>query len=117
MGETERYARRPGETPREHFDRLCREGPEPPEPKPKPLPPPADVIPFNPFPIGRRWSAEPSATVNSVPYEPTALDRLVEVQRAVAAAARADRLARDPFGVGLYGGETIDDVVRRQNGE
>jgi len=53
----------------------------------------------------------------TVAYEPTALDRLVEVQRAVAAAARADRLARDPFGVGLYGGETIDNVVRRQNGE
>jgi hypothetical protein len=106
------------ETPRERFDRLCREGPwgPPLRPQRKPLPE-AEIVPFNPWPVSRAWTAEPLGTVNSVPYEPTALDRLVETQRAVAAAARADRLARDPFGLSLYGEETIDDVVRRQNGD
>jgi hypothetical protein len=99
------------------FDQLIEEILKGPKPEPKPLPPAAEVVPFNPFPVGRKWTAEPLGTVNSVPYEPTALDRLVEVQRAVAQAARADRLSRDPFGVGLYSTETIDDVVRRQNGD
>ena len=94
------------------------EGPEPP-PKPKPKPEPeADVIRFEPWGPRRPWRAEPPAASNSMPYEPTALDRLMETQRAVAAAARADRRRRDPFGLGLYGDrENIDDVVRRQNGD
>jgi hypothetical protein len=117
MAETNPWARRPGETAKEHFERLCL-GPEASlTPEPKPLPPPAEVIPLNPWPVGRKWTAEPSATVNSMPYVPTAIDRLVELQRANAAAARAARLARDPCGVGLYGEETIEDIVRRQNDE
>jgi hypothetical protein len=99
------------------FDQIVEELLKGPKPKPKPLPPAAEVVPFNPFPVGRKWTAEPLGTVNAVPYEPTAIDRLVEVQRAVAQAARADRLARDPFGLGHWGGETIEDVVRRQNGD
>jgi hypothetical protein len=103
------------ETPRERLNRLIREGPPSSRPRPKPLPLPADVVPLNPWPVGRKWTAEPLGTVNSVPYQPTDIDRLVEVQRAVAEAARADRLRRDPFGCGLYGMETIEDVVRRQD--
>jgi hypothetical protein len=99
------------------FDQLVEEILKGPKPKPKPLPPAAEVVPFNPFPVGRKWTAEPLGTVNSVPYEPTAIDRLVELQRAVAQAARADRRRRDPFGVGHWGHETIDDLVRRQNGD
>jgi hypothetical protein len=100
------------------FDQLIEEILKGPKPKPKPLPPAADVVPFNPFPVGRKWTAEPLGTVNSVPYEPTTIDRLVELQREVAAAARADRRRRDPFGLGIWGGaESIDEVVRRQNGD
>jgi len=83
----------------------------------EPAPPKAEIVPFNPFPPRRRWTAEPPAASNSMPYVPSALDRLVETQRAVAQAAREDRRRRDPFGLGLYGYETIEDLVRRQNGE
>src|SRR5262249_12712930 len=106
------------ETPRERLDRLIREGPPPITPKPKPLPEAAEVVPFDPWGPRRPWRAEPMGTVNSIPYEPTALDRVAEVQRTVAAAARADRRRRDPFGLALYGDyETTEDLVRRQNGE
>jgi hypothetical protein len=80
--------------------------------------PQAEVLPFNPWPAARKWTAEPPAASNAMPYAPTDLDRLVETKRAVAAAARADRLRRDPFGLGIWGEhETIEDLVRRQNGE
>jgi hypothetical protein len=106
------------ETPRERFDRLIREGPPAPQPKPKPLPPAAEVVPLNPWPVRRKWTAEPVATVNSVRYEPKDIDRLIELRRANAQWAREARMRHDPFGLGLYGQyETIDDVVRRQEGE
>jgi hypothetical protein len=93
------------------------EGPEPP-PKPRPPEPEAGVIQLDPWGPRRPWRAEPPAASNALPYEPTDLDRLVETQRRVAAAARADRQRRDPWGLGLYGEyETIDDLVRRQNGD
>ena len=103
---------------RKEFDRLITEGPprvKPPEPPPAPD---AEVVPFNPWGPRRPWRAEPLAASNALPYEPTALDRQIEMQRANAQAARLDRLRRDPFGLAIYGGhETIDDVVRRQNGD
>jgi hypothetical protein len=78
----------------------------------------ADVVPFNPWPTARRpWTAEPSAASNAMPYAPSATDRLMETQRAVAAAARQDRLRRDPWGLGLYSHESLEDVIRRQNGD
>jgi hypothetical protein len=84
------------------------------EPKPKPLPPAADVVPFRPWGPRRPWTAEPLATTNAQPYQATDIDRLIELQRANAQAARAERRRRDPFGI-WGGAETIDDVVRRQD--
>jgi hypothetical protein len=90
-----------------------------PRAKPKPKPEPeAEVVPFNPFPWGRRrWTAEPVGTTSYRAWEPTGLDRLAEVQRAVASAARQSRASRDPFGIGHWGHETMDDLIRRQNGD
>jgi hypothetical protein len=101
--------RQPGETMWEWVDRLWAMA--------EPLPPKADVIPLQPWGPRRPWTAEPAGTVNSVAVAPNDLDYLVQLQRANAAAARADRLARDPFGLGLYGHESLDDLVRRQNGD
>jgi hypothetical protein len=105
------------ETPRERFDRLIREGPPQPQPRPKPEPPVAEVIPFNPWGPRRPWQALPPAASNAMPYQPTDIDRLVELQRANAQAAIEDRLRRDPFGTGIWGHESLEDLVRRQNGE
>jgi hypothetical protein len=85
------------------------------KPKPKPLPE-AELVPLDPWPLGRRgWTPE----VEAKGVGPTVTIRwdLVEMQRANAEIARAFRRSRDPFGVGLYGHETMDELVRRQNGE
>jgi hypothetical protein len=75
--------------------------------------PKAEVVPLDPWPVGRGWTPEPHMGVG-----PTVTIRydLLETQRAVAAAARAARRARDPFGTGIYGHESMAEVVRRQNG-
>jgi hypothetical protein len=50
-----------------------------------------------------------------VAVEPTAADEIEELRRAVANAARAERMQADPLGIGLYGGESMADVVKRQD--
>jgi hypothetical protein len=92
------------------------EGPEPPPKPPEPELPEANILPFTPWGPSRKWTAEPAGTVNSVHGEPTDIDRLIETQRAVAEAARADRRRRDPFGTGIYGHETLEEILRRQDG-
>jgi hypothetical protein len=62
---------------------------------------------------GSRWVARPVAASAYVAYEPTWRDRWEETRRAVADAAPE---ARDQWGLGLWGQETMDDVVKRQNG-
>jgi hypothetical protein len=76
--------------------------------------PKAEVVPLDPWPVGRPWRPEPEP-----PASRTVTIRfdLAELQRANAEAARAARRGRDPFGIGLYGHETLGDLVRRQNGE
>ena|SRR6516225_180936 len=63
----------------------------------------------------QRWTAEPTKTTSYVAVEPTAADEIEELRRAVANSAREARMQADPLGIGLYGGETMADVVRRQD--
>jgi len=101
----------------EEVDRLCGIPTLRPEfqPKPKPEPPRADVIPLDPWPVQRRWTAEPTGPSSARPYYPTENERyedhLRELRLANAAAARASRLRLGPAWVG---DETIDEIVRRQ---
>jgi hypothetical protein len=79
--------------------------------------PPKDAEVYQMFPGKRRWVAHPVAASAYVPYEPTFQDELMETQRAVAQAARRARVQRDEFGLGHWGFETLDELVRRQNGD
>ena len=107
---------------REELERLleqARRNPPQLRPEFQPKPPPrADVIPLDPWPVQRRWTAEPTGPSSARPYYPTENERyeeyLRELRLANAAAARASRLRLGPAWVG---DETIDEVVRRQNGE
>jgi hypothetical protein len=97
---------------REAFERKLKEPlgyVDPPEP------PKAEVFELQPW-RHRRWTAEPTNTSSYVAVEPTVANKMEELRREVAAAARKERMRCDPLGIGLYGvGETIDDVVRRQD--
>ena len=74
----------------------------------------AEVFDLNPW-RHRRWTAEPVSHTSAVAVEPTDADRMEELRREVAAAARRERMRCDPLGIGLYETENIDDVVRRQD--
>jgi hypothetical protein len=93
------------------------------KPFPKKRPPPSnpevkrDAEVFQMLPGKRPWVARPVAASSYVGYAPTQADRLEEIRREVAKAAREARLRADRFGLGLWSRETIDDVVRRQNGD
>jgi hypothetical protein len=98
------------------FDKMMSEPIPRAKPKPKPLGPKAEVVELDPFPRGRRaWSPEPEPCG----VGPTVTIRydLLEEQRRTAEIARAFRRSRDPFGTGIYGHESMAEIVRRQNGE
>jgi len=89
-----------------------------PKKKNDPQPPPEDAQVYRIIPgrQKRKWIAQPVAASAYVPYEPTSQDALLaETREAVAQAAREARL-RDPSGLGLYRHETLDELVKRQNG-
>jgi len=80
-----------------------------------PEPPKAEVFELKPW-RHRRWTAEPVRHSSYVAVEPTVADKMEELRREVANAARRERMRCDPLGIGIYGAaETIDDVVRRQD--
>ena len=88
------------------------------KPKAKPEPPSAEVVPLNPYPFGRRqWTAEPIAASSAVPYQPSELElyqwSLKELQKANARAARAQRRRLGPA---WCQDETMEEIVRRQEG-
>jgi len=67
-------------------------------------------------PQGRKWQPFVDKVSACVQHEPTALDRIREVQEAVARAAREARMKADPNGLGIWGAdETMADIVRRQD--
>ena len=74
----------------------------------------AEVLPLWPW-RQQRWTAEPVHVTSYVAVEPTAADEIEELRRAVANAARAERMQADPLGIGLYRGESMADVVKRQD--
>jgi hypothetical protein len=74
----------------------------------------AEVFQLNPW-RKQRWTAEPLKTSSYVAVEPTAADQIEELRRAVANAARQERLRADPLGIGLYGVESMADTVKRQD--
>src|SRR5262245_15794827 len=85
----------------EEVDRLCGVPTLRPEfqPKPKPEPPKADVIPLDPWPVGRRWTAEPTAGSSALPYHPTEAELYEQELRELRLAnARAAREARQRMG-------------------
>jgi hypothetical protein len=89
---------------------------ERPKPKP-PAPKAAEVTPLWPW-RRRRWTAEPVAATSYVAVEPTTADFLEEARRANARAARDARRRADPLGCGIWvQDETMDEIVRRQNGD
>ena len=73
------------------------------KPKKKPEPPKAKVVPFNPWPVQRRWTPFPTGTTCALPYEPSFEERMEDARRVNAEAARRARRAADPVGLGLYG--------------
>ena len=100
---------------RKAFERKLKEPFEYVDPPPPKEPIKAEVFELQPWRY-RRWTAEPTKTSSYVAVDPTAADKMEELRRAVADAARRERVRCDPLGIGLYGAdETIDDVVRRQD--
>jgi hypothetical protein len=63
------------------------------------------------------WKVEIDKVSSAVPMEPTQADLLKEAQLERKRLDRIERLRLDPVGLGTWGvQETIDEVVRRQNG-
>jgi hypothetical protein len=98
---------------REAFERKLKEPFEYVDDPPAP-PKEAEVFELRPWRY-RRWTAEPDKTSSCVRYEPTVADKMEELRREVALAARRERMRCDPLGIGVYDRETIDDVVKRQD--
>jgi hypothetical protein len=63
------------------------------------------------------WKVEIDKVSSAVPMEPTQADLLKEAQLERKRLDRADRLKADGIGLGTWGvEETMEEIVRRQNG-
>ena len=73
------------------------------------------LVPWRRKRLNRKWSAYADTGTSAQAYEPTRSDHIRELQDANAAAARAARMDADTDRLGLYGAETLDQLVRRQD--
>jgi hypothetical protein len=65
--------------------------------------------------VRRIWNVEVGKVSSAVLMKPTAADLKMERQLEWRRIKRAEGLNADPNGLGIYGEETMDEIVRRQN--